>query len=222
MVAKSATPSCSTRSALGHVAAPGVVDDEAGRVLAAHRLVAVALRERDERVADPGLGEHAVHHLDDLHHRHRVEEVVAGDAPGPARRPRPSRSPTARRCWRRGCSLRRRPFPAPGTVPAWARAPRRSPRPRRGRAERRRARRRSRCAPSVWSASAWDIRVFCTSPASALPIASFAACAAPGCASNTSVRTPHWASTCAMPRPMVPLPATPATRSGRWISSMGA
>ena len=44
--------------------------------------------------------------------------------------------------------------------------------------------------------------------------------AAPGCASNTRVRTPHWASTWTMPRPMVPEPATPATRSAREASSM--
>jgi len=36
-----------------------------------------------------------------------------------------------------------------------------------------------------------------------------------GWASNSSVRAPHWARTCAMPRPMVPVPNTAATRSGR-------
>ena len=45
--------------------------------------------------------------------------------------------------------------------------------------------------------------------------------AAPGCASKRSVRAPHWASTWAMPRPMVPAPATPAARSLREGSSMG-
>ncbi len=68
---------------------------------------------------------------------------------------------------------------------------------------------------SAASASAWVMRPFCAMAARDLAIASFALAAAPGWASNTSVRTPHWASTCTMPRPMVPLPATPATRSGR-------
>src|SRR5262249_46348360 len=52
------------------------------------------------------------------------------------------------------------------------------------------------------------------------PIASRALRAAPGWASNTSVRAPHWASTWTMPRPMVPEPATPATRSAREPSNM--
>ena len=63
----------------GHEGAAGVVDDEAGRVLAADRRVAEALRELGERIGHPALGQHAVDHLDDLHHRHGVEEVVAGD-----------------------------------------------------------------------------------------------------------------------------------------------
>ena len=49
---------------------------------------------------------------------------------------------------------------------------------------------------------------------------SFAACPAPALASNTKTRTPHCASTWMMPRPMVPLPATPAMRSLRDTSSM--
>ena len=35
-----------------------------------------------EHVADPGLGQDAVDHLDQLQERHRVEEVIAGDAAG--------------------------------------------------------------------------------------------------------------------------------------------
>src|SRR5256885_13768443 len=49
----------------------------------------------------------------------------------------------------------------------------------------------------------------------------FAFSAAPGCASYTRVRAPHCASTWTMPRPMVPAPATAATRSLRETSSMG-
>ena len=71
------------------------------------------------------------------------------------------------------------------------------------------------------SASACAMRPFCTMPESDLAMASFAFAAAPGCASKTRVRTPHWASTCTMPRPMVPPPATPAVRSLREVSSMG-
>ena len=66
----------------GDEGAPGMVDDEAGRVFAAHRRVAEAPGERGQRVARPRLGEDAVHHLDHLHDRHGVEEVIAGDAAG--------------------------------------------------------------------------------------------------------------------------------------------
>jgi hypothetical protein len=45
-----------------------------------YRRVPEALGQRDQRVGDARLGHHALDHLDDLHHRHRVEEVVAGDA----------------------------------------------------------------------------------------------------------------------------------------------
>ena len=65
-----------------HEGAAGMVDDEAGRVLAADRRVAEALRELGERIGHPALGEHAVDHLDDLHHRHRVEEVITRHASG--------------------------------------------------------------------------------------------------------------------------------------------
>ena len=82
MVAKSAMPSDSTRSASGHESASGMVDDEARRVLAAHRRVAEAPGERAERIARPRLGQNAIHHFDHLHHRHRVEEVITGDAAG--------------------------------------------------------------------------------------------------------------------------------------------
>ena len=67
---------------LGDERAPGVIDDEAWRVLAADRRMAVALGERGERLADPRLGEYAVDDFHDFHHRHRVEEVVARDAAG--------------------------------------------------------------------------------------------------------------------------------------------
>jgi hypothetical protein len=62
-----------------HEGAPGVVDDESRRVLAAHRRVTEALGEIDECFGSPRLGEHPVDHLDDLQDRHRIEEVVARD-----------------------------------------------------------------------------------------------------------------------------------------------
>ena len=65
---------------LGAVAAARVVDDEAGSVLRAHRLVPAAQRERRERIADPGSRQQAVHDLDDFHQRHGIEEMKAGDA----------------------------------------------------------------------------------------------------------------------------------------------
>jgi hypothetical protein len=42
--------------------------------------MAVAFRERHERVHHPGFGELASDDLDDLHHRHGIEVVVARDA----------------------------------------------------------------------------------------------------------------------------------------------
>ena len=71
----------------------------------------------------------------------------------------------------------------------------------------------------VLSTSPAGMRPFSTSLPRLWPIESRAFCAAPGWLSNTRVRTPHCARTCAMPRPMVPVPATPATRSLRLESS---
>src|SRR5712691_5147117 len=67
---------------LGDESAPGVVDDEAGRVLAAYRRVAEAPGKRREGVRHPRLRAHAIHHFDDLKHGNRVEEVIARDAAG--------------------------------------------------------------------------------------------------------------------------------------------
>ena len=114
----------------------------------------------------------------------------------------------------------RRRLPASRTARALRRDPRRSPRPRAGRAR----------APPACSTTSMRRSVASTSARGSLPrsaslprvsaIASLALRAAPGWASNTSVRAPHWASTWTMPRPMVPEPATPATRSARETSSM--
>ncbi len=71
---------------LGAVAAAGVVDDEARRVLRAHRLVPAAQRERRQRLADPGSRQQAVNDLDDFHQRHGIEEMKPGDALGPLAR----------------------------------------------------------------------------------------------------------------------------------------
>ena len=96
--------------------------------------------------------------------------------------------------------------------------PRRSPRPRHGRARAPAGPAPPRCAALIACGSLR--RPFSASLPSACAIESRPRCAAPGCASKSSVRTPHCASTCAMPRPMVPAPATPATRSLRETSSM--
>ena len=112
MVAKSAMPSESTRSDSGTKARPAWLTMKPGVSLQRTGVWPKRCASAVSASVDPRLGEHAVDHLDDLHHRHRVEEVVAGDAPGPLARRRPSRSPRATRCWRRGCSRRRRSFPA--------------------------------------------------------------------------------------------------------------
>jgi hypothetical protein len=65
---------------LRDVGPAGVVDDESRRVLAANRRVAEAPRERGERLGHRRIRQLSGDHLDDLHHRHRVEEVVARDA----------------------------------------------------------------------------------------------------------------------------------------------
>src|SRR5437899_2126944 len=64
---------------VGDESAPGVVDDEAGRVLAAHRCVAEALGKCRKGVRHPRLRAHAIHHLDDLQHGDWVEEVITRD-----------------------------------------------------------------------------------------------------------------------------------------------
>ncbi len=61
-------------------AAAGMVDDEAGHVLAAHRGVAQAARQCHQRIAHGRVAGQAVDHLDHLHQRHGIEEVVACDA----------------------------------------------------------------------------------------------------------------------------------------------
>ena len=66
--------------AFGIHPASGVIDDEAGHVLRAHRRVPHAAREVHQRVAGGGVAAQAVDHFDDLHQRHRIEEVKARDA----------------------------------------------------------------------------------------------------------------------------------------------
>ena len=69
---------------LGAETAPGMVDDEARRIAADDGMVPHAPGDRGQGIGDPALGQDAVDDLDDLHQRHRVEEVKAGDAPGQA------------------------------------------------------------------------------------------------------------------------------------------
>ena len=66
--------------AFGIHAATGMVDDEAGHVLGAHRRVAHASGQLGQRVADFRRAAQAVDHFHHLHQRHRVEEVITGHA----------------------------------------------------------------------------------------------------------------------------------------------
>ena len=220
MVAKSATPSDSTRSASGTNARPAWLTMKPGVSLQRTGVWPKRLRERGERVARPRLGEHAVDHFDDLHHRHRVEEVVAGDAA----RPLAGRGHRGHR-QRGGIGGEdavggHRLFPARRKELALGREvlDDRLDHHVAGR-EAFHATRRSRCAAGSSPRRAAPRRPFSTSLPRLWAIESFALRAAPGWASNTRVRAPHCASTCAMPRPMVPVPATPATRSLRLGSS---
>ncbi len=61
-------------------AAPDLVDDEARRILHPHRLAPHAPPYFHQRVAHLGRGAHAVDHFDQLHQRHRVEKMHAGEA----------------------------------------------------------------------------------------------------------------------------------------------
>ena len=64
-------------------AAPDLVDDEARRILHPHRLASHAPAYFHQRVAHLGRGAHAVDHFDQLHQRHRVEKMHAGETLGP-------------------------------------------------------------------------------------------------------------------------------------------
>ncbi len=71
---------------LGAVAAPGVVDDEAGRVLRGHGGVAELAGEGGQPLAHRCAGLQSGDHLHHLHQRHRVEEVKARQLGGPLER----------------------------------------------------------------------------------------------------------------------------------------
>ena len=117
-------------------------------------------------------------------------------------------------------SLRHVLSPAPRTAPAWRRGPRRSPRPRRGRARAPRATSTISMRPTrVVRVGGAEAALF-DQLAERLRDRVLAPCARRRAGHRTRrVRAPHCASTCAMPRPMVPAPATPATRSLRLGSS---
>src|SRR5215216_511222 len=71
---------------------------------------------------------------------------------------------------------------------------------------------------SVLARSASVSRPLATRPFSVSRIAAFAFAAPPAAASNMIAFIPPCAVTCAMPRPMAPVPTTPTTRSGRFTS----
>ena len=71
---------------------------------------------------------------------------------------------------------------------------------------------------SVLARSASVSRPLATRPFSVSRIAAFAFAAPPAAASNMIAFMPPCAVTCAMPRPMAPVPTTPTTRSERFTS----
>jgi hypothetical protein len=66
---------------LGVVGAGDAVDDEARRRARVHRRLAPALAQVEDRFGHGGVGLQAGDDLDQLHQRHRVEEVHADEAP---------------------------------------------------------------------------------------------------------------------------------------------
>src|SRR5579883_1326229 len=73
---------------------------------------------------------------------------------------------------------------------------------------------------SVLARSASVSRPLATRPFRTSRIAPFALAAPPAAASYIRALMPPWAVTCAMPRPMAPVPTTPTTRSGRLTSNV--
>src|SRR3984893_7227510 len=71
---------------------------------------------------------------------------------------------------------------------------------------------------SVLATSASVNRPLVTRPFKVSRIAAFALAAPPAAASNMIALMPPCAVTCAMPRPMAPVPTTPTVRSGRFTS----
>ena len=71
---------------------------------------------------------------------------------------------------------------------------------------------------SVLARSASVSRPLATRPFSVSRMPAFALAAPPAAASNMMALMPPCAVTCAMPRPMAPVPTTPTVRSGRLMS----
>ncbi len=71
---------------------------------------------------------------------------------------------------------------------------------------------------SVLATSASVSRPLVTRPFKVSRMAAFALAAPPAAASNMMALMPPCAVTCAMPRPMAPVPTTPTVRSGRLMS----
>ena len=204
---------------LGAEAAPGVIHDEAGRVLGPDRRVAAPAREGGERFGHPRRGHHAADHLDHLHQRHRVEEVEAADPLRPLARGRDRGDLQRRGVGRDQAVVRHYALEMAEQLALRlqvlddrldddvARGEVRQARAR-SRSGRWRARRRppgSGRAPRAWRA--WS-RCNPAPPARRRR----------GCR-TAPMRMPACAAICAMPRPMMPVPTTPRVRSGRWMSS---
>src|SRR2546430_13025259 len=81
MVAKSATPSASTRSDSGTKARPAWLTMKPGVSLQRTGVWPKRLKRR-EGVGHPRLRAHAIHHFDDLQHGDGVEKVIARNATG--------------------------------------------------------------------------------------------------------------------------------------------
>jgi len=89
-----------------HVGHEQAVHDEAGLVLGLHGGLAELLAELETGRVGLVAGGHAAHHLEQLHHLRRVEEVQPEELVWAFGGPRPGRSPAATRCW-----WRKRPRP---------------------------------------------------------------------------------------------------------------
>ena len=208
IVAGSASALVQQRERLGVVGPGDAVDDEARRRARMHRRLAPALAQLEDRRRHVGVGLQAGDDLDQLHQRHRVEEVHADHAARLLQAVGERGDRDRRRVRGQHAVARRRSPPARERAAAWPRAFSTIA----STTSRRRPPRRAVAAEPMRAASA------CASAPSSLPLATRpssvaaslarAASAAPSRTSNSRTGWPAWAATCAMPAPMMPAPTT--------------